>query len=150
MRVKLVEVEETKENLSLLNDLLIEYNKSISTYYDPKSFYEQMGHELFYSNANVYIIEFNSSIIGFANVMKAGHWGDQIENLFIKEEFSNKGFGTETLISLFEKHKKLSLISHQENKRASHLFKKIANPKLVGVGELYRFNFEEEDLKNFK
>lgn len=32
MRVKLVEVEETKENLNLLNDLLVEYNKTISKY----------------------------------------------------------------------------------------------------------------------
>lgn len=107
-----------------------------------------MGHELFYNNANVYLIEFNSSIIGFTNVIKDGYRGDRIENIFIKEEFSNKGFGTETLISLFEKHKKLCLISHQENKRAGHLFKKFATPELVGVGELYKFNFEGKTLKN--
>lgn len=150
MRVKLVEAKETKENLSLLNDFLIEYNKAISIYYDSKYFWEQMGHDLFNSNATVYLIEFNSSIIGFTNVIKDGYRGDRIENIFIKEEFSNKGFGTETLISLFEKHKKLCLISHQGNKRAGHLFKKFAVPELVGVGELYNFNFEGKDLKKFQ
>lgn len=86
--------------------------------------------EYLYGETELYFIEANNEIVGFAEIFKADN--TVIRRMFVLEEYQRQGFGTELVNHLITKYQHLNVDYFYENRPAQIFWSKFhqieANP----------------------
>ena len=86
--------------------------------------------EYLYGETELYFIEANDEIVGFAEIFKADN--TVIRRMFVLEEYQRQGFGTELVNHLITKYQHLNVDYFYENRPAQIFWSKFhqieANP----------------------
>ena len=86
--------------------------------------------EYLYGQTELYFIEANDEIVGFAEIFKADN--TVIRRMFVLEEYQRQGFGTELVNHLITKYQHLNVDYFYENRPAQIFWSKFhqieANP----------------------